>query len=209
MPWLASRWRAQTAAAVGLDFGVRDEGRRHGLILQNVNAQHPPHKEEGDDGHYHVANPLPGGFRFSAVLHGVIVAGWGPLGAAMTNSNGPAIRHLPWLPMCICGAVTGRLPVSSKRATAGLPADGNHGRGGRGCCRTPAAVFQHGASVVVHYNRIHRLPRRRASIPSTWPGSTRPPSSRRHHAAHRQDLRRATPQCQNLTPRRRWAHRRD
>jgi hypothetical protein len=63
---------------------------QNGLILQNVHAQHPPHKEEGDDGHYQVANPLPDGFRFSAVLHGVIVAGWGPLGAVTrAGKRGP------------------------------------------------------------------------------------------------------------------------
>jgi len=63
----------QTAIAVRLDNGVRDDVQ----ILQNVNAEHPPDQKYGDDGDYKIANPLAGGSRFRAVIHGLIVAGWG------------------------------------------------------------------------------------------------------------------------------------
>ena len=48
---------------------------------ENVNAQHPPHEEQGDDGHDDIADPLPGGLWFGGVFHGDMVAGWGRKGS--------------------------------------------------------------------------------------------------------------------------------
>ena len=50
----------------------------HRWTLQNVDAEHPPDQKQGDDGDDKIANPLPGGFRFGSVLHGLIAAVWWP-----------------------------------------------------------------------------------------------------------------------------------
>lgn len=47
----------EPAAATLVEAGCR-------LLLQNVDAQHPPHKEQCDDGDDHVSNPLFYGLRF-------------------------------------------------------------------------------------------------------------------------------------------------
>ena len=46
------------------------------MILQNVNAEHPPDQKQRDKRNNEVTNPLAGGSRFRAVIHGLIVAGW-------------------------------------------------------------------------------------------------------------------------------------
>jgi hypothetical protein len=43
---------------------------------QNIQAQHPSHEAQCDYGHNDVPEPLPRGFRFGAVRHGLMVADW-------------------------------------------------------------------------------------------------------------------------------------
>ena len=67
----------KATAALDAKIGMRNEGQaRHCLILQNVQSQHPPHQEQRDHCHDDVADELPGGLRFGAIGHEVIVAGW-------------------------------------------------------------------------------------------------------------------------------------
>jgi hypothetical protein len=79
---VAAFWYGLTRGRDGANpcgYSVSERGRNVAFDdrrSENVNAQHPPHEEQGDDGHHHVANPLPDGFRLGAVLHGLIVAGW-------------------------------------------------------------------------------------------------------------------------------------
>jgi hypothetical protein len=44
-------------------------------VSQNIQAEHPGHEAQGDNGHDDVPEPLPSGFRFGSVFHGVMVSG--------------------------------------------------------------------------------------------------------------------------------------
>ena len=72
------RWR-QVGRRVPVQPGIGlNEVQGTGLILQNVETQHPPNKEQGDDGYNQVAGPLAGSFGFSSILHGDDSSSWGP-----------------------------------------------------------------------------------------------------------------------------------
>lgn len=56
------------AAAVGTKKFVRVIGSAM-EDSQNVQGQHPPNQEEGDNGHDNVANPLAQSLRLSSIFH--------------------------------------------------------------------------------------------------------------------------------------------
>jgi len=67
---------AKAPAAFGLDFGMWDQRQRHSS--KNVQAQHPPHKEERYHGYDDITYPLARSFRFGPICHGWSLAVWGP-----------------------------------------------------------------------------------------------------------------------------------
>src|SRR6185369_9562319 len=62
---------------IGLRMGLEVKYFIHGSksSLQDVHPQHPPHKEQGNDGAGNVNNPVAGGFGLAEVKHGGMIAG--------------------------------------------------------------------------------------------------------------------------------------